>query len=265
MMSAEISVYLDVIEKVAGTRWLHDQVHRIRGADPRHEIGAVPGSAGINPLALSWYNAREELIMSEITGTGSFSKNTLRLADLGKNLSSVSGMAGFMEQKNRLLDQSLFRNAAYEIAIAAGYAGMGSRVEFTAPGLRLNIPDSRVVADCFVSDINAGDMSRAIYDIIGWEINKGEEHTGPAIAYLELNSGWYAPLRNQFEQYSEKIKTLLAGKVYDLLIISCQGTVTEPAGIKLCEAGFTIANPAPRFGLPAGFKIYTPGESSSIS
>lgn len=264
-MIAEISLYLDVIEKVSGSRWLHDQVHRIRGADPRYEIGAIPGSEEIHPLAIAWYSAREELILSEVTGAISFSENILIMAALGKNLSSVSKKPGFIKQKNRLLNQSLFRNAAYEIAIAAGNTGVGNPVEFIAPGLKMSIPGGSVRVDCFVPKSNQENSVQALFRLPMIEVNKDEEYTAPAIAYLELDSGSFSQLVTGFEHYGEKIKTQLTGSAYNLLVITRKETLTRPGGLKLREESLTIINPAPRFGLPSGFKIYTPGDSSSIS
>jgi len=265
MYHDEISPYLDIIEKVLGTRWLHDQVHLIRGADPRYEIGAAPGSRGIHPLASSWFNAREELILSQITGTLSFSENTLRMARLGKVLSYTTGLAGFKAQKNRLLDQSLYRNASYEIAIAAGYVHSGNQVEFTAPGLLISLPGGSVIVNCFVANDSTGDADSLPFEAFEKEIHQGKGTNRPAVAYFELTVNLYPQLREHFEQHVEEFKNLLTGKAYNTLVVTCPVTLTGLDGIKRREEGFTITNPAPLFTLPAGFEIYTPGESSSIS
>ena len=264
MLHDEISPYLDIIEKVVGTRWLHDQVHLIRGADPRYEIGAAPGSRGIHPLASSWFNAREELILSQITGTLSFSEKTLRVARLGKVLSYTAGLAGFSAQKNRLLDQSLYRNASYEIAIAAGYVRSGNQVEFTAPGLLISLPGGPVIVDCFVAN-SAGDADSLPFEAFEKEFNQGNGTNCPVVAYFELTANLYPQLREHFVQHVEIFKNLLTGKAYNALVVTCPVMATGLDGIKLREEGFTITNPAPRFTLPAGFEIYSPGESSSIS
>lgn len=265
MLHDEISPCLDIIEKVLGTRWLHDQVHLIRGADPRYEIGAAPGSRGIHPLASSWFNAREELILSQITGTLSFSEKTLCVARLGKVLSYTAGLAGFSAQKNRLLDQSLYRNASYEIAIAAGYVRSGNQVEFTAPGLLISQPGGPVIVNCFVANNSAGDADSLSFEAFEKEFNQGNGTNCPVVAYFELTANLYPQLREHFIQHVEEFKNLLSVKAYNALVVTCPVMATGLDGINLREKGFTITNLAPRFCLPDGFEIYSPAESSSSS
>lgn len=265
MLSSELSLYLDAIEKVAGTRWLHDQVERIRDTDPRHMIGAKPCDTGIHPLALAWFKAREELILSEITGNTSFSEGALRVAQLGKDLLSTSGLAGLTAQKSRLLAQNLFREAAFEITIAGGYVRAGRRVEFTAPGLMVGSPGSRVIVVCFTEIRGTGNAGPGLCEIIGKELNEGEGYTCPAIAYFELDGERCNSLHEHISQNIEKLKTLLAGKAYSALVLTCRGRAAGPGGTALHDESTVFINPAPRFPLPGGFKIYSPGETSSIS
>lgn len=261
MSGTEISASLDIIENVIGTRWFHDQVHLIRGADPRHGIGGAPGYNEIHPLGLAWFNAREEVILSEITGTDTFSPNTLRVVRLGKELSLVSVMEGFTAQKNRLLGQSLFRVASYEISIAAGYARWGCRLEFTPSGFEIIPTGCRITVDCFLMSGAAEDAGAGLEEIFEKGLKKGEGCTGPAIAYFEPTEEGFKCLRADFKQTTGR----LHGKAYNAVVITCPAAPGRPRQEKNQGAGFTIVNPAPRFSLPAGFKLYSPPCSSSMS
>lgn len=253
MRTEELLRCLGAIEEVAGSRWLHDQVKRLRDTDPRQAIGAKPPATAVHPLAAAWLKAREELIMYEITGRAAFSEGTLRTARLGKMLTATSTLAGFAAQKNRLLEHDLFREAAFEIAVAAGYLADGRAVEFGAPGLMVG-SGKRVKVVCLVAGEGMEEVAGAISVPLERLLNRGGNYNGPAVAYVELGTVLQrAALSRSVEQEVEKLKSALAGRLYNAVIIAGQG-----------GAAAVVLNPAPRFPLPEGFKIYSPEETSSI-
>ncbi|MCL6559908.1 MAG: hypothetical protein K6U74_14170 [Firmicutes bacterium] len=259
MKSSELTTYLDMFEKAAGTSWLHDQVERIRDRDPGHVPGALPGSTGIHPLASSWFKAREELILSELTGRHSFSESTLRIARLGEDLSVVNDLLN-ARQKEKLLDYSQYPKASYEITVAAGYVRSGALVEFAASGFKIIHPGGSIMVECrSLGDEPVGD---AINSMVEREIKSGESGHGATLLYLELASRWCVQLCN-FTKQNGKSAALLSGNLYNALVITCRETITGAGGQSLRETGVMIPNPSPPFYLPAGFTIYIPGESSS--
>jgi hypothetical protein len=163
------------------------------------------------------------------------------------------------------LEQSLFRIASYEISIAAGYARWGCRLAFTTSGFEIIPNGCRITVDCFLISGALEDTGAGLEEIFAKALSKGEDRTGPAIAYFEPTEEGFECLRAGFKQTAGRIRALLAGKAYNAVVITC------PAASGRLEleidqrAGFTVVNPAPSFSLPAGFKIYSPPGSSSMS
>ena len=157
-----------------------------------------------------------------------------------------------MAQKNRLLKQRLFREAAHEISIAAGYVELGYRVVFSAPGLMIGLNSGRVAVDCFTEMNDPGEAGSGPYNLL---------HHCPAIVYFELNSRWYGHFRENIERF----KALPAVKTYSAVVLTCRGGFAGPDGAELRSESCTCVNSRPRFPLPGGFCIYSPGEASSLS
>lgn len=257
----DLPVYLMAIEKTAGSRWLHDQVQLIRSADPRLEIGASPDRSGIHPLASAWLRAREEFMSYEITGRAAFSEETCLIAGLGRDLNQVAGLNGYPAQKNRLLEQSLFNTASYEISIAAGYIRQGYRVEFTSSGLELRQNGSAVRAGCFAA---AGEKDPAkLFAFLEKEVSTSD-YPGPALAYFEIDS------RNRFledflDRYREKLGVLFHPRTPYYALVITSGRETLPGCRAGRPGGVAVVNPHPGSELPPGFRIYSPAGASSMS
>lgn len=257
MKREDVTTYLDAVENMAGKRWLHDQVHYIRSTDPRLEIGASPALAKVHPLAQAWLKAKEEGMLAEMTESATFSKSTCSVAELGRDLMMTSGLAGFPAQKKRLLEPVSFRSAAFETAVAAGYAGQGLEVSFLAPGLEVALPEGLVRADCFAVEGDQAGSTASVHQFISGKILTAAPQ-GPFLAYFEL-AGGQALFKQYLNSHKEELGRMTCPQnKYSALIITCRDPAALSGRPFPCSTSVVLKNPGPCFALPEGFAIYRP-------
>lgn len=249
MNTDNLGARLDFIEKLTGQHWLHEQVDLIRSSDPKLVINASSDRSGIHPLALAWFNAREELMYYELTGKAVFSNRTFYLAAIGRTLHDVSNLAGFSEQTKKLLDRSLFEKVIFAIFIAAGYAASGFHVEFNKSNLVLLLNDSIIKINIMV----AGEKTKSYKEILDlFNENSIEVYSGNAdLAYLSVFLDEVG-LNVLVNDYKNNIESLAFTDLsYSALIITCK---TNIGGLPHFNNSVLMSNNSIK--LPKGFKIY---------
>ncbi|MTI81055.1 MAG: hypothetical protein FH758_09240 [Firmicutes bacterium] len=118
----DISKSLSLIEELAGQHWLEEWVHSIRDQHGRQH-------SGIPVLAEWWLKAGDELASMQLTGSYAPSESTLRLTQLGFDLSVLKSVVGFNEQVNLLKgDKETFLQVCYRLSIASEYVKQGHKV-----------------------------------------------------------------------------------------------------------------------------------------
>jgi hypothetical protein len=124
---------VEYLERLLGHLWLEKNVKLMKdGQGGRGGFGCSIDYAalGIAPVVSLWYRAREEMIASQISGTGSTGTHTLQAAVIGADLSSIRDCPGFDFVLTKLRQADSLTPVANELCIAAGYAQSGFGVHF---------------------------------------------------------------------------------------------------------------------------------------
>jgi hypothetical protein len=99
-VSGEIDRYkfaLRILEESLGSDLIKKEVHKIAGWNPE-------GTAGLHPLVLLWYKAREELSLAELTGSFPNSNWTQEALAVGELLLAAKENNQLESNLNKLRD-----------------------------------------------------------------------------------------------------------------------------------------------------------------
>lgn len=171
----EVEFAAGLVERIVGQDYFREETERLKEGDPAGAgMGRYSAPEASAPLAFMWLKAREELIFGELSGSFKKGYASARLSALGRDLAQLENAKNIDHLIKLLRIKETFELAAFTLAVASGYAGMGLRVEF-CPGPESNILRAKIAG------INTGcDIYCGILDFTGSE-------PGDIMANLDFN------------------------------------------------------------------------------